>query len=57
MTSRIIHSHAFGVLDIDTSNSRRGGEDDGAEPSRELIARARVGWERFARSFEEPSDG
>lgn len=56
MTSRIIHSHAFGVLDIDTSNSRRGGEDDGAEPGRELIARARVGWERFARSFEEPSD-
>ncbi|MGW7315135.1 hypothetical protein [Streptomyces sp. NPDC054854] len=57
MTNRIIHSHTYGVLDIDTSNVPRGEEGDGSEPGQELIARARAGWERFARSFEEPSDG
>ncbi|MFE3761668.1 hypothetical protein ACFXPI_07870 [Streptomyces sp. NPDC059104] len=57
MTSRIIHRHAHGALDIDTTEDPRPELEAAFAPGQELLARARTGWERFLDSFEEPSDG
>ncbi|MEU3407869.1 hypothetical protein ABZ766_28530 [Streptomyces sp. NPDC006670] len=45
MTSRATEGPSRGVLGIDTS--------DGPQPSRDLLERARRGWERFVASLDE----
>ncbi|GHE48401.1 hypothetical protein [Streptomyces vinaceus] len=53
MTGLIIHGCAHGGLDIEES----GDPPPALTQSCDLLVRARVGWERFIDSFEEPSDG
>ncbi|MCX4958145.1 hypothetical protein [Streptomyces virginiae] len=41
---------------ITHSPRRLGGQENSPGPSQDLLDRARVGWERFVSSIQEPSD-
>ncbi|MCX4715949.1 hypothetical protein [Streptomyces virginiae] len=41
---------------ITPSPRRLGGQENSPGPSQDLLDRARVGWERFVSSIQEPSD-
>lgn len=57
MTSLISSRCARSVLSIDTPDDVRAGVRTLGEPSADLLDRARVGWEHFTASGEDPSDG
>lgn len=56
MTNRIIHVCAHGILGLDIVAGAAPGPEAVPEPSRDLLTRARAGWERFIDSVEERSD-
>ncbi|MGW0364971.1 hypothetical protein [Streptomyces sp. NPDC002990] len=57
MINRIIHSCAHGVLGIDIPEGAWPELEAMPEPSRDLLDRALVGWERFIGVAQEPSGG
>ncbi|MFD8631963.1 hypothetical protein [Streptomyces sp. NPDC059533] len=56
MANRTIRSCARGVLCIDTPDDPSPGLTPVPEPSSDLLDRARVGWERFIGTDEDPAD-